>query len=80
MEIGFTAPRTTSGSPFAMPPVRPPARFVAWSQRRTGPAKPGARHEVFIDADAGYHVVHVRSEPPCLLEPEPELHALDRLD
>jgi len=29
VEIGFSAPRTTSGSPFDMPPSTPPARFVS---------------------------------------------------
>ena len=33
MEIGLTAPRTTSGSPLLMPPVRPPALLVPWCQR-----------------------------------------------
>ena len=37
VEIGFIAPRTTSGSPFVMPPVRPPALFVRWSQPPPGP-------------------------------------------
>ena len=29
VEIGFSAPRTTSGSPFDIPPSTPPARFVS---------------------------------------------------
>ena len=33
VEIGFTAPRTTSGSPLVTPPVRPPALFERWTHR-----------------------------------------------
>jgi hypothetical protein len=40
VEIGLTAPRTTSGSPFVTPPVSPPALFVRWTHV---PSPPGPR-------------------------------------
>ena len=67
VEIGLTAPRTTSGSPLVTPPVRPPALFERWTQR---PAVAATLDDV-VDA---------RAEPPGLLEPEPELDALDDVD
>ena len=33
VEMGLTAPRTTSGSPLVTPPVNPPALLVRWTQR-----------------------------------------------
>ena len=66
MEIGFTAPRTTIGSPFEMPPVSPPARFVRCVQRDSPmPSMMSCTSD---------------PKPSRLLEPEPELDPLDGVD